>query len=104
MSKVKAIIAGRSADDHHGARIRGSAGRRCLAPMATPEALEEWYGPGTAFTITVIAMDFRIGGLFRFTMHGPDGTEYPNRIMYREIRAARSAPGLSSGDDSDERG
>jgi uncharacterized protein YndB with AHSA1/START domain len=48
------------------------------------EALKEWYGPD-GFTISVIAMDFRVGGLFRFTMHGPDGTDYPNRIMYREI-------------------
>jgi uncharacterized protein YndB with AHSA1/START domain len=49
-----------------------------------PEALKRWYGPD-GFTITVIAMDFRIGGLFRFTMHGPDGTDYPNRLHYREI-------------------
>ena len=49
-----------------------------------PEALKEWYGPD-GFTITIIAMDFRVGGLFRFTMHGPDGTDYPNRIIYREI-------------------
>jgi uncharacterized protein YndB with AHSA1/START domain len=48
------------------------------------EALKQWYGPD-GFTITVIAMEFRVGGLFRFTMHGPDGTDYPNRIMYREI-------------------
>ena len=27
---------------------------------------------------------FRVGGLFRFTMHGPDGTDYPNRILYRD--------------------
>lgn len=49
-----------------------------------PEALKEWYGPD-GFSITIIAMDFRVGGQFRFTMHGPDGTDYPNRIMYREI-------------------
>jgi uncharacterized protein YndB with AHSA1/START domain len=49
-----------------------------------PEALKEWYGPN-GFTIRIIAMDFRVGGLFRFTMHAPDGAEYPNRIMYREI-------------------
>ncbi len=60
------------------------------APMAVfaayrdVEALKQWYGPD-GFTITVIARDFRTGGLFRFTMHGPDGTDYPNRIMYREI-------------------
>jgi uncharacterized protein YndB with AHSA1/START domain len=49
-----------------------------------PEALKTWYGPN-GFTVTVIAMDFRVGGLFRFTMHGPDGTDYPNRMAYREI-------------------
>ncbi len=48
------------------------------------EALRQWYGP-EGFTITVIAMDFRVGGLFRFTMHAPDGTDFPNRIHYREI-------------------
>lgn len=51
------------------------------------EALKTWYGPN-GFTITVHAMDFRIGGLFRFTMHGPDGTDYPSRIAYREIKPA----------------
>jgi len=51
------------------------------------EALKTWYGPN-GFTITVLAMDFRVGGLFRFTMHGPDGTDYPNRIAYREIKPA----------------
>ncbi|HLW90291.1 MAG TPA: SRPBCC domain-containing protein [Roseiarcus sp.] len=48
------------------------------------EALRQWYGPD-GFTITVLAMDFRVGGLFRFTMHAPDGTDFPNRIQYREI-------------------
>jgi len=46
--------------------------------------LRLWYGPD-GFSITVIAMDFRVGGLFRFTMHAPDGTDFPNRIRYREI-------------------
>ncbi|MGD9837521.1 MAG: SRPBCC domain-containing protein [Afipia sp.] len=49
-----------------------------------PDAMKVWYGPN-GFTITVLAMDFRVGGLFRFTMHGPDGTDYPNRMLYRDI-------------------
>ena len=49
-----------------------------------PDALKVWYGPN-GFTITLLAMDFRVGGLFRFTMHGPDGTDYPNRWEFREI-------------------
>ena len=52
--------------------------------FSDPDALKQWYGPD-GFSITVLAMDFRVGGLFRFTMHGPDGTDYPNRIQYREI-------------------
>lgn len=55
-----------------------------FAAYGDTEALKQWYGPD-GFTITVIAMDFRVGGLFRFTMHAPDGAEFPNRIMYREI-------------------
>lgn len=30
-------------------------------------------------------MDFRAGGVWRFTMHGPDGTDYPNFVTYTEI-------------------
>lgn len=51
-----------------------------------PEALAQWWGPD-GFTITVLEMSFRVGGLLRFTMHGPDGTDYPSRILYRELKA-----------------
>ena len=27
----------------------------------------------------------RAGGLWRFVMHGLDGTDYPNKIVYEEI-------------------
>ena len=37
------------------------------------------------FTITTHAMDVRPGGVWRFIMHGPDGTTYDNRIDYREV-------------------
>jgi uncharacterized protein YndB with AHSA1/START domain len=30
-------------------------------------------------------MNVTVGGIWRHTMHGPDGTDYPNRIVYREI-------------------
>lgn len=26
-----------------------------------------------------------MGGVWRFMMHGPDGTDYPNKVVYREI-------------------
>ena len=30
-------------------------------------------------------MDFRVGGVWRYTMHGPDGTDYPNHVTYTGI-------------------
>jgi uncharacterized protein YndB with AHSA1/START domain len=30
-------------------------------------------------------MDVHPGGEWRFTMHGPDGVDYPNRIVFREV-------------------
>jgi len=48
------------------------------------EHLHKWWGP-RGFTTTTHSMDFRPGGMWRFIMHGPDGTDYPNRITYTEI-------------------
>ena len=30
-------------------------------------------------------MDFQEGGEWKLTMHGPDGTNYPNRSIFKEI-------------------
>ncbi|HEX2080973.1 MAG TPA: SRPBCC family protein [Longimicrobium sp.] len=49
-----------------------------------PRHLPHWWGPD-GFTITLHECEVRVGGTCRFTMHGPDGTDYPNRIVYREI-------------------
>jgi len=44
----------------------------------------EWWGP-RGFTTTVHEMDVRPGGLFRFIMHAPNGTDYPNKIVFHEV-------------------
>ena len=44
----------------------------------------QWWGPN-GFTTTTHSFEFRPGGVWDFTMHGPDGTDYPNRIEWREI-------------------
>lgn len=49
-----------------------------------PVHLEKWWGP-TGFTITTKEIDVRTGGEWRFVMHGPDGTDYPNNIVFTEI-------------------
>jgi uncharacterized protein YndB with AHSA1/START domain len=46
--------------------------------------LARWWGPN-GFTITTHSMDFRVGGTWRFVMHGPDGRDYQNENVYVEI-------------------
>lgn len=46
--------------------------------------LSQWYGP-TGFTTTTHSFDFRPGGVWEFTMNGPEGTDYPNHVEYLEI-------------------
>ena len=48
------------------------------------EHIHEWYGP-EGFTTTTFEFDFAPGGVWRHIMHGPDGTDYPTRITFREI-------------------
>ncbi len=49
-----------------------------------PTHLARWWGPN-GFTITTYEMDFRVGGAWRFVMHGPDGRDYQNENVYVEI-------------------
>jgi uncharacterized protein YndB with AHSA1/START domain len=49
-----------------------------------PEHVVHWWGP-RGFTNTILEMDVRPGGVWRLIMHGPDGTDYPNRIEFTEV-------------------
>ena len=59
---------------------------RVFRAFLEAEALRKWFGPDGFDTVTH-EMDARPGGLWRFTMHGPDGTDYPNWVRYLEITA-----------------
>jgi len=49
-----------------------------------PRHIAKWWGPN-GFTNTIHAMEVKPGGVWRFIMHGPDGTDWPNKIVYREV-------------------
>jgi uncharacterized protein YndB with AHSA1/START domain len=49
-----------------------------------PAQAAKWWGP-RGFTITNHSKDFRVGGIWHYTMHGPDGVDYENRTKYLEI-------------------
>ena len=58
--------------------------------FANPDQLDRWWGP-EGFSITTFEMDQRTGGVWRFTMHGPDGTDYPNFVKYTEVSERKIA-------------
>jgi uncharacterized protein YndB with AHSA1/START domain len=49
-----------------------------------PEQAAQWWGP-RGFTLTTHSKDLRVGGHWAYTMHGPDGTDYPNKTLYFEV-------------------
>lgn len=53
-----------------------------------PEQVEQWWGP-RGFTLTTHSKDLRAGGSWRYTMHGPDGVDYPNVTTYHVVEPHR---------------
>jgi uncharacterized protein YndB with AHSA1/START domain len=49
-----------------------------------PEHIANWWGPD-GFTNTITTMDFIPGGEWNLVMHGPDGTDYKNKSIFKEI-------------------
>lgn len=49
-----------------------------------PGHIKNWWGPN-GFTNTIFRMDVKPGGVWDFIMHGPDGTDYKNQSIFREI-------------------
>ena len=46
--------------------------------------IDAWWGP-EGFRNETHEMSFFVGGLWRYTMHGPDGKDWPNWIKYKVI-------------------
>jgi uncharacterized protein YndB with AHSA1/START domain len=49
-----------------------------------PEHVVKWWGP-QGFTTTIEKMDVRRGGVWKHVMHGPDGIDYPNSSVFKEV-------------------
>ena len=49
-----------------------------------PEHIAQWWGPD-GFTNTITKMEVRPGGVWDLVMHGPDGTDYVNKSIFREV-------------------
>jgi uncharacterized protein YndB with AHSA1/START domain len=49
-----------------------------------PKHVVNWWGP-RGFTTTIEQMDVRPGGIWKHTMRGPDGAEFPNYSVFEEV-------------------
>lgn len=52
--------------------------------MTNPKHVVNWWGP-RGFSTTIEHMDVRPGGSWKHTMRGPDGTNYPNKSVFKEV-------------------
>lgn len=66
-----------------------------------PQQVGKWWGP-QGFTTSIHEMDVRPGGVWRHTMHGPDGTDNANESRFMELvkpeRIVYSHTGRKEGD------
>lgn len=58
--------------------------KRVFAAISEPERLARWWGPA-GFSNTFQVCEFKPGGRWLLTMHGPDGHKYPNEAVFLEI-------------------
>jgi len=82
-------------------RLLAAPPEKVFEVWATPEHVAAWWGPA-GFSLTTEAMDVRPGGEWRFTMHGPDGVDYQNLIVYEEVAPPERLVYVHSGLPSDE--
>jgi uncharacterized protein YndB with AHSA1/START domain len=59
-----------------------------FAAFANADQLAAWWGPD-GFRNTFEVFEFKAQGRWKFVMHGPDGTDYPNENVFLETSAQR---------------
>ncbi|MFN3729324.1 MAG: SRPBCC domain-containing protein [Fimbriimonadaceae bacterium] len=69
-------------------RVIDAPPMRVWQAWTDPETIAEWWGP-EGFTTTTREFSLTVGGYWRFTMHGPDGTDYPNVIHFTQVEPGR---------------
>ncbi|HTG47470.1 MAG TPA: SRPBCC domain-containing protein [Actinomycetota bacterium] len=105
LEKLDMVLAGRDPEAASSEHREIGTSRVLDAPIAAvwkawtdPGQVATWWGP-KGFTTTVEEMDVRPGGVWRLTMHGPDGTDYPHVATFLDVREndciayAQGAPG-----------
>lgn len=66
------------------ARVFNAPREAVFRAWTDPDQVAQWWGPDGFSTVTE-SMDVRPGGVWRFVMHGPDGVEYSNVVVFQDI-------------------
>lgn len=67
-------------------KILSATPSEVFAALSDPARIARWWGP-VGFTNTIHLFEFRPGGRWLLTMHGPDGKDYPNESRFTRIEA-----------------
>lgn len=65
-------------------RVFNTPIEKVFRAFTEPEHLKAWWGP-KGFTNTFHEFDLRLGGTWKFTMHGPDKGNYENEVVFTKI-------------------
>lgn len=65
-------------------RVIAASRHAIFAAFEDPDRLARWWGPA-GFTNTFERFEFETDGRWVFTMHGPNGANYANESVFREI-------------------
>lgn len=66
------------------ARVFNAPREAVFRAWTDPDQVAQWWGPDGFSTVTE-SMDVRPGGVWRFVMHGPDGVDYSNVVVFQDI-------------------
>lgn len=58
--------------------------RQVFSAFEQRDRLAQWWGPD-GFRNTFDRFEFKPGGQWDFVMHGPNGVDYPNQSVFKEI-------------------
>ena len=85
MSQTQSTPAGAEPEEIVSVRVIDAPREKVFKAFSDPTHLASWWGP-SGFRNTFEDFDFRPGGIWRFTMHAADGTDYPNRSVFLDIQ------------------
>jgi uncharacterized protein YndB with AHSA1/START domain len=84
LDRLAAVMADTAGREVVASRVLDAPRDVVFEALTHPEHLARWWGPD-GFTNTFHEFDLRPGGIWRFTMHGPNGTGYENLHVFHAI-------------------